>query len=109
MADKQLEFSWKYKNYELVACPKHLARFSADEPNETIDFVYWTKEHNGKSYCFSLAYFTKGSEGYTLRFVGDRPFRYIEKEDIQPVWCALDAAQKILDIFFELPNEEDDF
>lgn len=98
--ESSLEFNWKYKNYELRACPKHLARFTPYEPNETIDFVSWKKDGKGKDYCFSLAYFLKGSEGYYLKFVGDRPFQYIDEDDVPYVWKALNAAQKILDAFW---------
>ena len=108
MANAQLEFRWKYKNYELMACPKQLARFTPDEPNETIDLVLWKKDKAGKDYCFSLAYFRKDSEGYYLKFVGNRPFQYIDEEDVPFVWNALNAAQKILDAFFAIFNEEGD-
>ena len=64
MTKQKLEFSWKYKDYELRACPKKLARFNANEPNETIDFVKWTTNSDGAEYCFSLAYWSKDSEGY---------------------------------------------
>lgn len=33
------EFRFKHKDYELRACPKHLACFEKSGPNETIDFV----------------------------------------------------------------------
>ena len=104
--NQQLEFRWKYKNYELRACPKQLVRFDPDEPNETIDFVLWKKNDNGKDYCFSLAYFIKGSGSYDLKFVGNRPFQYIAEEDVPFVWNALNAAQKILDAFFGILNDE---
>ena len=81
-----LEFSFKYKDYELRACPKRLARFSPEEPNETIDFVKWNKSED-KPYCFSLAFFERYSEGYRLKFVGDRPFEYIDKKDLIVVNC----------------------
>ena len=106
MENTQLEFIWKYKNYELRACPKHLARFFPDEPNETIDLVLWQKDSKGKDSCFSLAYFIKKSEGYYLNFVGNRPFQYIAEEDVPFVWNALNAAQKILDAFFAISTDE---
>lgn len=95
-----LDFSIKYKEYQLRACPKHLARFSPDEPNETIDFVKWDKSDD-KPFCFSLAYFKRDSEGYALKFVGDRPFRHIDKEDLPMIWSLLKHAQQILDDFFK--------
>ena len=100
-----LEFSFKYKNYEIRACPKHLARFSPDEKNVTIDFVKWDKSAStDKAFCFSLGYFRRNSEGYYFNFVGDRPFRHIEPEDLGVIWSVLKSAQEILDKFF---TEED--
>ena len=104
MTKQKLEFDWEYKDYELRACPKRLVRFEDDEPNETIDFVKWQVDSSGKRSCFSLAYQTKDSEGYELNFVGDRPFKYIESEDIEVIWKAMKVAQKVLDGWFELEN-----
>lgn len=95
-----LEFSFKYKDYELKACPKRLVRFSPEETNETIDFVKWDRS-SVKPYCFSLAYFERYDEGYRLKFVGDRPFTEIDKEDLPIIWGVLKQAQEILDQFYE--------
>ena len=48
MAD--LKFDWRMGDYALKACPKRLARFSEDEPNETIDLIKYYR-HNGKEKC----------------------------------------------------------
>ena len=98
-----LEFSWKYKDYELKACPKRLARFSEDEPNETIDLIKYF-DYDGRRLCYSLAYFIRKSEGYDLRFVGNRPFEDIAEVDVLKVWEGLKTAQAVLDAFFR--NEE---
>lgn len=99
-----LEFSFKYKDYELRACPKRLVELYPDEPNETIDLIKWY-EHNGKKLCYSLAYFERYDEGYRLKFVGSRPFDDIEKEDVKVIWSALKHAQEILDEFYEAAYE----
>jgi hypothetical protein len=101
MNEQQLEFSWKYKYYELRACPKRLVRFH-DEPNETINLVKWSTHNDSTPYCYSLAYWKKNSEGYELQFVGDRPFKNILPEDVEIVWKALKVAQKVLDGWFDL-------
>ena len=95
-----LEFSWKYKDYELRACPKRLARFSPDEENVTIDLIKWDENWDGKRFCYSLAYFVRKSDGYELYFVGNRPFEDIPTEDVLEVWEALKTAQAVLDAFF---------
>ena len=104
MTEQKLEFSWKYKDYELRACPKRLVSFNDNEPNDTIDFVKWTTSSDGTKYCFSLAYWSKYSEGYELEFVGDRPFQYIASEDLEIVWKALRVAQKVLDGWFDIES-----
>ena len=100
-----LEFSFKYKDYEIKACPKHLVSFIDDEPNVTIELLKWDRT-DVKPYCFSLAYFEKYSEGYRLNFVGDRPFKYIEKEDVPIIWNVLKNAQELLDDYWESTQEE---
>ena len=45
------------------------------------------------------------SEGYYLYFVGNRPFRNIDPEDVEIVWKALGIAQKVLDGWFELEEK----
>ena len=45
----ELDFNWKYKDYELRACPTSLARLNPDDKNTTIDFVKWFKPADGKS------------------------------------------------------------
>ena len=104
MTEQKLEFSWKHKNYELRACPTQLAWFDENEPNATIDLVKWDVNSYGEKYCYSLAYWRRDSEGYYLHFVGNRPFPYIDTEDITIVWKALKIAQKVLDAWFDLQN-----
>lgn len=104
MTEQKLDFNWSYKDYSLHACPKGLTRFD-NEPNETIDLVKWTTDSDGKRYCYSLAYWRKDSEGYYLHFVGNRPFKNIDPEDVEIVWKALGIAQKVLDGWFELEEK----
>ena len=102
MDTQKLEFNWSYKDYELQACPRRLVRLEDDEPNETIDFIKYDTDSNGKRHCYSLAYWKKDSEGYYLHFVGSRPFEHIELEDLEVVWKAMNVAQKVLDGWFDL-------
>ena len=102
---KELNFKWRYKDYELRACPITLARLNENDENETIELVKWVKHEDGKEYCFSLAYWERNKEGYDLNSVGSRIFEYIEDEDIEEVWKQLKVAQKILDIFYDSCKE----
>ena len=104
MTEQKLEFSWRYEDYELRACPKRLVAFEGGEPNETIDFIKWQTDSSGERYCFSLAYWRRDDEGYELKFVGNRPFVYIEPEHIEIIWKALRVAQKVLDAWFDMES-----
>ena len=87
----ELNFNWKYKNYELRACPPSLVKLNSEDKNTTIEFIKW----NGDT-CFTLAYFLKGNGGYDLKFVGDRPFEHIENNDLLSCWKALKMAYNLL-------------
>lgn len=95
-----LEFSFKYKDYEIRACPQHLVWTRPDEKNVTVDLIKWAKDSDGKRYCYSLGYFRKNHDGYHFVFVGDRPFKYIDPEDLGRIWSVLKNAQEILNKFF---------
>lgn len=97
----ELNFNWKYKNYELRSRPQTLARINPEDKNVTIDFVKWVNDDE-KPYCFSMAYFEKDREGYELKFVGDRPFEHIEEEDLAVCWSALKMASDLLNNWFRL-------
>lgn len=102
----KLEFSRKIGNIELRACPTTLARLHDDDPNETIDIVMWQKDSHGKPYCFSIAYWKRDDEGYELKFVGARPFLYVDDSRIPELWEAMKEAQNVLDAWFD--EMEDD-
>lgn len=99
-----LEFTFKYKHYEIRACPKRLVKLRPTDKNETVELILWDEyDHT----CFTLAYFYKTNEGYELKFVGSRPFRYIDDKDVKVLWSGLKHAQEILDEFFDAEDEEE--
>lgn len=102
-----LEFRFKHKDYELRACPKHLARFEKSDPNETIDFVKWKTRDDGTKYCFSIAYWCRGPEGYSLNFVGNRFVDNVAEEDVPILWQAITMAQKTLDSWFNMTKGDE--
>lgn len=97
----KLEFSRVIGNIEVRACPPRLISVWYGEPNDTIDVVMWQKDANGKPYCISIAYFARGDEGYSLKFVGARPFLYVDEIRVPELWKALHEAQKVLDTWFD--------
>ena len=55
-----LEFRWVESNYH----PPYP------------EIVCWVKKDDGSEYCYTLALWVEDSEGWDLKFVGDRPFDY---------------------------------
>ena len=94
---RDLIFNWRLGDYALIACPKTLARFNADDPNETIDFVKYYR-NGDKEFRYSIGYFYWNSHEpcWEFMFVGER-FCEIESEDIVPIWEMLKAAYKTLE------------
>lgn len=92
-------FTWDYKNYSFRAVTKNL-NISNSKTNETIELV---RSNNG--IVFTIAYWIKSSDGYDLKFVGNRMFEYINSEDIVSIWEMLKICQMILDDFHNKLDE----
>ena len=105
MAD--LNFYWRMGDYALEACPRCLARFSEDEPNETIDFVKYY-QYQGKECKYSIGYFWYDEKEpcWELKFCGDR-FAEISKGDIVAIFEMLKAAYQTLTEWKEREVSED--
>ena len=90
MAD--LKFYWRMGDYALEACPKRLARFSDDEPNETIDLVkYYQYEGREVKYSIGYFYYNTHEPCWELKFVGDR-FKDILEGDAVAIFKMLCSA-----------------
>ena len=99
-------YNFKYKDYELRACPKGLAKSDdGNEPNETIELVKW-RFNDKDPYCFTIAYWKKDDEGYNFHFVGERFVKYILSEDLPILWKAITSAQSFLDSWYAMSDEE---
>ena len=63
-----------------------------------VELVKWNRDSNGRRCCYTLAYFTKSSEGnVSLNFVCDRPFKELSEIDIQSIWKELFLSQMMLE------------
>lgn len=102
---KSLKFTRKYKCFELRACAENLTLESDGAANTTIELVKWERDIDNNEWCFTLAYFVRGKEGYSLRFVGARPFLYLSDAEASELWKELRIAQSVLDTFFDLTDE----
>ena len=105
--NKDFNFSWKFKDYcirtihEKWDDPK--SKIRKDCPLELVKY-----NDSAHSTCYVLAFFNLDEEGYELHSVGGRLFEEISAEDISEVWTQLQAAQKMLDAYFEacMANED---
>lgn len=103
----KLVFSWRYGEYGLEATPKRLTRFTADEENETIDFVRYF-EYGKSTLKYSIGYFYYNENEqpcWELRFVGDR-FKDIAEQDLPAIWEGLKSAYSVLTMWKEAQSED---
>ena len=100
----ELNFYWRMGDYALEACPQCLARFSDDEPNETIDLVKYY-QYQGRECKYSIGYFRQNKDGWELRFVGER-FKEILEGDVVAIFKMLKAAYDTLEEWSEKQGEE---
>ena len=84
----EFSFNWKHKDYEIRKTQ------SVSSNHDYWELVKW-EEHNGKRTCFTLAQFDNSND-CDLRFIGSRPFEYIDDEDLGTVWDALKMCQNTL-------------
>jgi len=88
----------KVGNLELRTCAKNLI---ASGEFTTAEIIYWGKS----GYCITIAYWIQYSEGFELKFVGERPFNLTVKE-IEVFWNLAIEGQNILeDYFIKLQKE----
>ena len=93
----ELNFYWRMGDYALEACPKSLARFKEDEPNETINLVNFF-QYKGHECKYSIGYFwyNEHEPCWELKFVGER-FKDIHDTDVVAVFKMLAAAYDTLE------------
>lgn len=64
------KFKCRVQNLEVRSCNQSLCSYGAHTRAEIVQ--YDTQE--GTEYCWTIAYWDEGKEGYYLKFAGDRPF-----------------------------------
>ena len=103
----KLNFYWRMGDYALEACPRSLARFSPDDPNETIDLVKYY-QYQGRECKYSIGYFYYDSHEpcWELKFCGDR-FKEILETDVTAVFKMLKAAYDTLEEWSRSREEDE--
>jgi hypothetical protein len=66
------------------------------------EIVAFTRDENNMEYCYTLLFWRRGSEGYSIEFVGNRPF---ETTSLKAFWSLAKYGQAILDAEFILEKE----
>jgi len=66
-----MKFNLRIEDLEVRSCGKHLL---SDSERNRAEIVKWANDTRKKEYCWTVAYWNKGKEGYDLQFVGGRPF-----------------------------------
>ena len=93
----ELNFYWRMGDYALEACPQNLVKFTADDPNVTIELVKYY-QYRGKECKYTIGYFWYNSHEpcWELKFVGER-FKEILETDVVAVFKMLAAAYDTLE------------
>jgi hypothetical protein len=63
------------------------------------EIVQWNPKGTSDEYCFTLCWWGRDKEGYSLEFIGSRPFEY---DCTERLWQLLRYGQKVLDAQFDL-------
>lgn len=105
--NKNFSFSWEFKNFAIRTVHEkwddNNKCFDKSTPlrkNCPIELVKYFD--NAHSSCFVVAWFELDDEGYELRGIGNRLFEYIDSDEISTIWKELQAAQKMLDAYFDV-------
>lgn len=93
-------------DYALEACPRRLARFNKDEPNETIDLVkYYQCQGRECKYSIGYFYYDAHKSYWELKFVGGR-FKELLEGDVVAIFKMLKAAYDTLEEWSEGRQDE---
>lgn len=107
-SNKRFEFSWEFKNFAIRTMHKNYEdRNSPIRKDCPIELIKYLDDKH--SSCYVVAWFRLDDEGYELHFVGSRPFKDISADEMQSIWPQLQAAQKMLDAYFEACEESEEY
>lgn len=89
-----MKFNLRIGDLEVRSCGEHLF---TDGEHSRAEIVKWDNDTDKTEYCWTVAYWNKGKEGYDLQFVGGRPFDVDGKLFMK----LAKQGQKILDYAFD--------
>ncbi len=88
-----MEFSYRYNNVEVRSTGVGLC---SNPDHNTAEIVQWSVDEKHEQYCWTVAYWVKEKEGYSLRFVSSRPLEIKPKLFMK----MFKKGQKYLDKYF---------
>lgn len=104
--NKDFSFSWKFKNFKIQTVHERWDNenrcYDKTTPlrkNCPLELIKYFDDAHGS--CYIVAWFELGEEGYELRSIGSRLFDDIDADEIGMIWVELQAAQKMLDTYFD--------
>lgn len=115
--DSDFNFHWKFGDFEICTVREEYTnneyRYDNKSPirqNIPVELVKWEnytdKDGTEHRSCFVVAWWRRTDDyTYELQFVGDRPFEYIEPNEIADIWVQLKAAQNMLDAYVMATRE----
>jgi hypothetical protein len=62
-----MKFNFRVGDLEVRSCGNLLS-------SDRAEIVQWSDDTDKKEHCWTLAEWKKGTEGFYLQFIGDRPF-----------------------------------
>ena len=100
MQNQNFEFRWEFGDFCIRTNHEDWEDTSSPiRKSYPIELIrYLDKSHKS---CYVVAWFVQKDEGYELHFIGNRPLKDISTENIGEIWRQLQAAQKMLDAYFE--------
>ena len=106
MGNRNFDFSWDFKNFAIRTVHQdYKDKNSPLRKNCPVELIkYFDEKHNS---CYTVADFELDDEGYELHFIGNRPMVDIEPEEMRSIWTQLQAAQKMLDAYFDACQKEE--
>lgn len=107
--DGVFDFHWRFGCFEIATVREKYTndRFRYDNGSAIrraipVELIKWDEGHHN---CYVVAWWIRDDEGYELHFVGGRPFRDISPEEMATIWPQLQAAQTMLDAYFDATEE----
>lgn len=89
-----MKFSIRVKDLEVRSCNDNL--LSGGEHTKAV-IVKWSRKASDEEYCYAVAKYDRGSEGFDLTFIGSRPF---DCTDRLTFFNLAEQGQRLLDEFY---------